>query len=78
MCSSLQVYRTPTVGVLSTGDELVEPTTRNLGCGQVLHKDGQVYFGTAIFTVPIDHKSLAIVCNSYLFLFFFTFLLVNV
>ncbi|XP_020982928.1 molybdopterin biosynthesis protein CNX1 isoform X2 [Arachis duranensis] len=37
----VKVYPTPTIAVLSTGDELVEPTTRQLNCGQVFLKPGK-------------------------------------
>lgn len=33
----MQVYPTPTIGVLSTGDELSEPATKVLSRGQVPH-----------------------------------------
>ena len=34
---NMQVYPRPTVVVLSTGDELVEPTTQYVSHGQVVH-----------------------------------------
>lgn len=44
----VKVYRTPTIGVLSTGDELVEPTTRNLGCGQIRDSNRAMLLAAAV------------------------------
>ncbi|KAL2945581.1 Molybdopterin biosynthesis protein CNX1 [Bienertia sinuspersici] len=44
----VEVYRTPTIGVLSTGDELVEPTTRNLGCGQIRDSNRAMLLAAAV------------------------------
>ncbi|XP_021720621.1 molybdopterin biosynthesis protein CNX1-like isoform X2 [Chenopodium quinoa] len=44
----VQVYRTPTIGVLSTGDELVEPTTQNLGCGQIRDSNRAMLLAAAV------------------------------
>ncbi|XP_021715602.1 molybdopterin biosynthesis protein CNX1-like [Chenopodium quinoa] len=44
----VKVYRTPTIGVLSTGDELVEPTTKNLGCGQIRDSNRAMLLAAAV------------------------------
>lgn len=47
----LQVYPTPTIAVLSTGDELVEPTTACLSRGQVLHVSENSSFTSKVHIV---------------------------
>ncbi|KAK9734658.1 hypothetical protein RND81_04G155200 [Saponaria officinalis] len=44
----VKIYRTPTVGVLSTGDELVEPTTRNLDRGQIRDSNRAMLLAAAV------------------------------
>ncbi|XP_048504321.1 molybdopterin biosynthesis protein CNX1 isoform X2 [Beta vulgaris subsp. vulgaris] len=44
----VKVFRTPTIGVLSTGDELVEPTTRSLGCGQIRDSNRAMLLAAAV------------------------------
>lgn len=44
----MQVYPSPTIAVLSTGDELVEPTTANLSRGQVLHHSRITYISLLV------------------------------
>ncbi|GMG98373.1 hypothetical protein Nepgr_000213 [Nepenthes gracilis] len=44
----LKVYRTPTIGVLSTGDELVEPTNKNLGRGQIRDSNRAMLLAAAV------------------------------
>lgn len=51
----MQVYPTPTIGVLSTGDELTEPTTKFLSRGQVPH----IYCKTKLHNLGCIFLSLA-------------------
>ncbi|CAO2840964.1 unnamed protein product [Amaranthus hypochondriacus] len=44
----VKVYRTPTIGVLSTGDELVEPTTKHLGRGQIRDSNRAMLLAAAV------------------------------
>ncbi|XP_071723301.1 molybdopterin biosynthesis protein CNX1-like [Rutidosis leptorrhynchoides] len=44
----VKVYPTPTIGVLSTGDELVEPTTGCLGRGQIRDSNRAMLLSAAI------------------------------
>lgn len=46
--TTVKVYRTPTIGVLSTGDELVEPTTKNLGRGQIRDSNRAMLLAAAV------------------------------
>lgn len=46
--TSVKVYRTPTIGVLSTGDELVEPTTKYLGRGQIRDSNRPMLLAAAV------------------------------
>jgi len=44
----LEVYRQPHVGVLSTGDEVVEPSTRELGPGQIRDANRSMLLAAAV------------------------------
>ncbi|KAL9258047.1 Molybdopterin biosynthesis protein CNX1-like protein [Drosera capensis] len=44
----VKVYRNPTIGVLSTGDELVEPTTQKLGRGQIRDSNRSMLLAAAV------------------------------
>ncbi|GAB2274490.1 calnexin Cnx1 [Dionaea muscipula] len=44
----VKVHRSPTIGVLSTGDELVEPTTQKLGRGQIRDSNRAMLLAAAV------------------------------
>ncbi|KAL2316957.1 hypothetical protein Fmac_030833 [Flemingia macrophylla] len=44
----VKVYPTPTIGVLSTGDELVEPSTGHLGRGQIRDSNRAMLLAAAV------------------------------
>ena len=52
----VQVYRRPKVGVLSTGDELVEPDTKVLGPGQIRDANRSMLLAaiSAASAIPVD------------------------
>lgn len=45
---TVKVYPTPTIAVLSTGDELVEPTTESLSCGKIRDSNRAMILAAAI------------------------------
>ncbi|XP_047317740.1 molybdopterin biosynthesis protein CNX1 [Impatiens glandulifera] len=44
----VKVYPLPTIGVLSTGDELVEPSTKHLGRGQIRDSNSSMLLAAAL------------------------------
>uniref|UniRef100_A0A1D1YDI4 Molybdopterin biosynthesis protein CNX1 n=1 Tax=Anthurium amnicola TaxID=1678845 RepID=A0A1D1YDI4_9ARAE len=46
--TTVKVYPTPTLAILSTGDELVEPTTKNLSRGQIRDSNRAMLLAAAI------------------------------
>ncbi|KAL8129985.1 hypothetical protein V2J09_019140 [Rumex salicifolius] len=44
----VKVYRVPTIAVLSTGDELMEPTIKNLGRGQIRDSNRAMLLAAAV------------------------------
>lgn len=65
------MYPRPTVAVLSTGDELVEPTTQYLSHGQVVHSlwlDNILTFVTLCYSraYGVSIRSVASIFDKYL------------